>query len=57
MSASAKPAVISPSEREIRDQIERIVLSVAFRTSDRLKHFITFVAGEALQGKADSLKE
>jgi len=57
MSATAKAAVVSPSEREIRDQIERIVLSVAFRTSDRLKHFLTFVAGEALQGKADSLKE
>ena len=57
MSATAKPAVVSPTEREIRDQIERIVLSVAFRTSDRLKHFLPFVAGEALQGKSDTLKE
>jgi serine/threonine-protein kinase len=57
MNPTARPAVASPTEREVRDQIERIVLSVAFRTSDRLKHFITFVANEALQGKADSLKE
>ena len=57
MNVTARPAVTSPSEREIRDQIERIVLSLAFRTSDRLKHFLTFVAGEALQGKADGLKE
>ena len=41
----------------MRDQIERITSSVAFRTSDRLKHFITFVASQALQGKGDNLKE
>jgi tetratricopeptide (TPR) repeat protein len=57
MTATAKPVTAHPSEREIRDQVERIVLSVAFRTSDRLKHFLTFVTSEALQGKADSLKE
>jgi TolB-like protein len=58
MTVTAKTAAPPPpSEREIRDQIERIVLSVAFRTSDRLKHFITFVTSEALQGKADNLKE
>jgi tetratricopeptide (TPR) repeat protein len=57
MTATAKPVPALPSEREIRDQVERIVLSVAFRTSDRLKHFITFVTSEALQGKADNLKE
>jgi TolB-like protein len=44
-------------ERAIRQQIEHIVSSAAFRTSDRLKHFLTFVAGQALQGQADSLKE
>src|SRR5262245_16937775 len=50
-------AAASLSERAIREQIERIVSSAAFYPSDRLKHFITFVAGEALKGKADSLKE
>ncbi len=47
----------APSEREIRDQIERITSSAAFRTSDRLKHFIRFVTSQALQGKGDNLKE
>lgn len=51
------PATTTPSERDIREQIQRIVLSTAFRTSDRLKHFITFVTDEALQGKTDHLKE
>lgn len=47
----------APTEREIRDQITRIASSAAFRPSDRLKHFITFVAGQALEGKGDNLKE
>ena len=51
------PPVVSPSEREVRDQIERIVSSAAFRPADRLKHFITFVASQVLQGKGDNLKE
>lgn len=58
MTVTTKAAVAPvPTEREIRDQVERIVLSTAFRTSDRLKHFITFVTSEALQGRADNLKE
>ena len=57
MKAVARPIVAPPSEREVRDQIERITSSTAFRTSDRLKHFITFVASQALQGKGDNLKE
>ena len=51
----AGPAPVS--DRAIRDQIERIVSSASFRPSDRLKHFLTFVGGQALQGKADGLKE
>jgi len=57
MKVVARMSVAPPSEREVRDQIERITTSVAFRTSDRLKHFITFVASQALQGKGDNLKE
>jgi len=57
MKAVAKAPVTAPSEREVRDQIERITSSTAFRTSDRLKHFITFVASQVLQGKGDNLKE
>jgi len=57
MKPALKSAVTAPSEREVREQIERITSSTAFRTSDRLKHFITFVSSQALQGKADNLKE
>src|SRR6187455_3064134 len=57
MKVVARMSVAPPSEREVRDQIERITTSVAFRTSDRLKHFITFVASQELQGKGDNLKE
>src|SRR5687768_16233145 len=57
MKLAARSAPAAPAEREIRDQLERIVSSAAFRPCDRLKHFITFVASEALQGKADNLKE
>jgi tetratricopeptide (TPR) repeat protein len=56
-----KPAIktppATPTEREIRDQLERISSSAAFRPSDRLKHFITFVTSQVLQGKGDNLKE
>ena len=55
---SRKQRLVSAlSERDIRDQIERIASSAAFRTSDRLKHFITFVTSQALQGKGDNLKD
>src|SRR4030095_9365620 len=57
MKPALKSALTAPSEREVRDQIERITTSVAFRTSDRLKHFLTFVSSQALQGKGDNLKE
>jgi len=57
MKLAGKSAAASLSERAIRDEIERIVSSATFRQSDRLKHFITFVSSEALQGRADGLKE
>jgi serine/threonine-protein kinase len=44
-------------DRVVREQVERIVSSAAFQRSDRLKHFLTFVVTEALQGRADALKE
>jgi len=47
----------APADREVRDEVERIVSSATFRPADRLKHFLTFVATEVLQGKGDSLKE
>ena len=57
MNPALKSAVTAPNEREVREQIERITSSTAFRTSDRLKHFITFVSSQVLQGQADNLKE
>lgn len=57
MKSALKSAVTAPNEREVRDEIERITSSTAFRMSDRLKHFITFVSSQVLQGKADNLKE
>ena len=57
MKPALKSALTAPSEREVREQIERITSSLAFRTSDRLKHFLAFVSGQVLQGKADNLKE
>ena len=57
MKVTTKAGPAPMSERAIREQVERIVSSASFHPSDRLKHFITFVSGQALQGKADSLKE
>ena len=57
MKTAVTPPVTAPTEREVREQLERITSSTAFRTSDRLKHFITFVSSQALQGKAGHLKE
>jgi len=57
MKTAVKAGPASLSERAIRAHIERIVSSATFYPSDRLKHFITYVSGEALKGKADSLKE
>jgi tetratricopeptide (TPR) repeat protein len=54
---AVKSASASLSERAIREHIERIASSATFRPSDRLRHFITFVTSEALQGRADGLKE
>src|SRR6186713_3054430 len=57
MKPATKTPPATPTEREIRDQLERIASSAAFRPSDRLKHFISFVASQVLQGKGDNLKE
>ena len=57
MKATLSTRLSAPAEREVREQIDRIVASATFRPADRLKHFIAFVAGQVLQGKGDSLKE
>jgi serine/threonine-protein kinase len=57
MKATLPSTLSAPAERDVRDQVERIVTSATFRPADRLKHFLSFVAGQVLQGQGDSLKE
>jgi tetratricopeptide (TPR) repeat protein len=57
MKAAVPTPLSAPAEREVRDHVERIVSSATFRPADRLKHFLSFVAGQVLQGKGDALKE
>jgi hypothetical protein len=45
------------SAGEIRAHLERLLASPAFRSSKRCQRFLAYVVGEALDGKAGSLKE
>lgn len=45
-----------PHITEIRDQLDRIVESVAFRNSPRLVRFLTFVVEATLAGNAEKIK-
>lgn len=47
----------SPSEEEVRQEIERILDSPIFSQSDRLARFLRFTAEHVLSGKGDTLKE
>ena len=42
---------------EVRAHLERLLASPAFRSSKRCQRFLAYVVGEALEGKAGSLKE
>jgi hypothetical protein len=39
-----------------RQQLERVLGSVAFRQVDRLKRFLSFIVDEALAGRGSQLK-
>jgi pentatricopeptide repeat protein len=41
----------------VRAQLERVLSSHAFATSERLRQFLRFVVEESMQGQADALKE
>ncbi|MEO8483029.1 MAG: tetratricopeptide repeat protein [Acidobacteriota bacterium] len=41
----------------VREQLERILRSETFQQADRLKHFLTFIVGEAAGGRQTNLKE
>jgi hypothetical protein len=42
---------------EVRNHLQRLLASPAFRSSKRCQRFLAYVVGEALEGRADSLKE
>ncbi len=46
-----------PSADEVRQELERILQSVVFRSSFRCRSFLTFVVDRALNGEADRLRE
>lgn len=45
------------AEKAIRDQLNLILSSKTFSQVDRLKRFISFIVGEATEGRAGDLKE
>ncbi|HMD35740.1 MAG TPA: tetratricopeptide repeat protein [Vicinamibacterales bacterium] len=56
-----KPALVAASnhlpEKDVRQQLDRILGSPTFQQVDRLKRFLTFVTLEAVAGRSDQLKE
>ena len=56
--AAAEPEIVAPDgDHAARQQLERVLTSVAFRQVDRLKRFLKFIVSEALAGRGDQLKE
>jgi hypothetical protein len=45
------------SEDSVRDELNRVLASEAFRASKRSREFLTYVVEHTLQGRADALKE
>src|SRR5215470_721928 len=50
------PAV-RPTEKQIREELERVLACHEFRTSKRSQDFLRYVTENTLQGHADMLKE
>src|ERR1039458_6241220 len=42
---------------KVREQLDRILRSKAFRQVDRLQGFLSVIVNEALEGRGDNLKE
>jgi serine/threonine-protein kinase len=55
-SKEVTPGAPQADERVVA-QLDRIVGSKAFRQSDRLKRFLTFIVNETMAGRGDRLKE
>lgn len=45
----------APGKREVRTALRRVLESVPFRSSPRLQRLLTFLVGEVLAGRGDSL--
>jgi hypothetical protein len=54
---SSKPELGNSSAPKLAEQLGRILASKAFRQSDRLKRFLTFIVEETIAGRGERLKE
>lgn len=45
----------APGKREVRSALRRVLESVHFRSSPRLRRLLTFLVEEVLAGRGDSL--
>ncbi len=45
------------SDKQVRQQLDRVLSSATFQPVDRLKRFVRFVVQETLAGRSDQLKE
>src|ERR1051326_5158438 len=56
-----KPALVAATtrlpEKDVRQQLDRVLGSPTFQQVDRLKRFLTFITHEAVAGRSDQLKE
>src|ERR1051326_2878033 len=56
-----KPALVAATtrlpEKDVRQQLDRVLGSPTFQQVDRLKRFLTFITHEAVGGRSDPLKE
>ncbi|HEV2444414.1 MAG TPA: hypothetical protein VGS58_00770, partial [Candidatus Sulfopaludibacter sp.] len=54
---SSTPELGKGPDSKLAEQLGRIVASKAFRQSDRLKRFLTFIVEETIAGRGERLKE
>ncbi len=54
---STRSAAVGDQTQAVRQQLERVLASAAFRQADRLKRFLQFIVTESADGRADQIKE
>src|SRR5262245_37282348 len=54
---NSAPAPERDTDRAVRDQLQRVLASTTFQQVDRLKRFLSFIVGEAIEGRRNELKE